>query len=276
MKKQPKNIPDRGHGTEFPFERSLLEVLTRTSRSYSTPVDFFFRTDKVDTLNPGLRELAEIFVGVGIPLHLHLSPETLTGEAEEYIRDLKTDYPRLVAIGQYGGAAERAERRRERRSATRGNKEQADQFLEIARGKDILISKFGTSFFPAFAPPANVYNRDTLLSLRELGFKVISAGGGRIGLNGYDLVEISPSVDTHRTDVPDRMKKPAHLLFDIGSALLHRPMVGILLHPDQMASGDFEFLRFFLSILKNHPEIIYPTFEDICSWFGASVGILQF
>ncbi|MFQ5649819.1 MAG: DUF2334 domain-containing protein [bacterium] len=245
------------------FAATLAELVEEAHTNHQRPISFFFRDDDADELTPNLVHLLEVFVGKEIPLHLQVIPREVTQEAVDYLRELKQRHPHLVFLSQHGWSHENHSRNGKKQEFGDA-RTQIDQFLDIVAGKDKMSELFLQDFFPAFTPPWNRYDRSTLMSLRELGFEVLSADGGHIGLTDFELVEISTVVDLHHCRPAPEMKAPGHLLFEIQAALRTKSTVGVLLHHHEMQATDFGFVGWILTLLKTVSGVEFPNFEQIC------------
>ncbi|MFQ5640504.1 MAG: DUF2334 domain-containing protein [bacterium] len=244
------------------FSVTLSGLIEEAYHKHQTPITFFFRDDDSDELTANLVHLLDLFVEKQIPLHLLVIPKRVTRESVNYLRKVKQGQPNLVFLCQHGFSHEN-HNRSGKKCEFGGVRTQTAQFLDIVAGKDKMSELFLNDFFLAFTPPWNRYNNDTLISLKQLGFQVLSADGGNIGLIDFDLFEISTDVDLYHRRPQPELKSPSQVLFEIRESLITKSTVGILLHHHEMQLPDFSFIRRLLTILKVLERVEFPNFAQI-------------
>ena len=127
----------------------------------------FFRNDDVAMIEPGLKELTELFLERHLPITHAVEPANLTPETARW---LLTVAPHGVEIIQHGYSHARHDK-----GEFGGNRSYANQLQDVSRGKRIMEDAFGSSFFPAFSFPYGAYNRHSMPVLAETSFKVVSS-----------------------------------------------------------------------------------------------------
>lgn len=245
------------------FVRNLIAILDACFVHHQQPLTLFFRDDDIDDLTPNLIKLLQLFIQVNIPLHLQVIPAKVKLNTVHYLRHLKQKSPALVFISQHGWKHENYNSTGKKYEFG-DSRTQFQQLSDIISGKDKMTQLFLNDFYLAFTPPWNRYHESTLLSLQELGFKIISADGGKVDfLNDHETVEISTAIDLYHCRPDPRIKSPAHLLFEIKENLKRTPFLGLLLHHHEMQEPDFLFLKKLLMVLKSRNYIAFPNFKQI-------------
>lgn len=130
----------------------------------------FFRNDDVNILDDKFIRFLELFMAHRIPLVLAVEPANLTLEMARYLLEARTSYPGLIEIVQHGWS--HAAHDRGEFGGNRGYQEQLD---DICRGLNVMRTRFGETFFPAFTFPFGQYNEHTIRVLDELGYLVFSS-----------------------------------------------------------------------------------------------------
>lgn len=126
----------------------------------------FFRNDDVNTLEPGLVEMTEMFLARGIPVSHAVEPANLTNDVRDWLMDLS---PRGVEIIQHGYAHTRHDR-----GEFGGQRPATEQKKDIDAGLAIMREAFGDRFYPAMSFPFGLYNEHTPPLLEAAGYEVMS------------------------------------------------------------------------------------------------------
>lgn len=130
----------------------------------------FFRNDDVNVLDETFITFVESFIAHTIPLVLAVEPANVTPEMVQYLLKAQTSYPNLIEIVQHGWS--HAVHDRGEFGGSRGYRDQMD---DIFRGLDVMRTRFGEAFFPAFTFPFGQYNEHSIRILNELGYVVFSS-----------------------------------------------------------------------------------------------------
>jgi hypothetical protein len=166
-----------------------------------------------------------------------------------------------------------------------------DALEMVSSGKETLVRTLGVNPV-TFIPPYNIYNENTTLALRDLGFSVISAG-----YNEFDY-DANPKKIGHSTstfealsvDSPGELVSPADIVESCKEVSNPLNVCVIMIHPqdyanedgsldeakyayfiqmlDRFESGEFKFLTFrdLVSCSKEAPDS--PTESSISSLFA--------
>jgi peptidoglycan/xylan/chitin deacetylase (PgdA/CDA1 family) len=249
----------------------------------------FVRCDDVGDDSRGLAAVHDAVLAAGVPCAFACIPARLKGAALRRLDgpDTGTDTDG-VSLHQHGFTHTRHRADGvDREDELVGYRTAAAQRSAIALGREILRDRVGRRLDPdTFTPPRHRYNEATVVILRELGFRRLSAGvyfdrasqlvyrlGRRLGLRSLagrgislhdvaapdGLVEVSTSVnvDLHRSGKP-RPLEPDTVLAEIDAAVRHTATVGLLLHhtvyDDEPARG--RTLRELLTRVRASHEVV--------------------
>lgn len=129
-----------------------------------------FRDDDVNILSPELADLVRLFQARDVPISLAVEPGNLQSDTAVWLRDLHQSRPDGIEIVQHGWRHIRYETGEFDRSRSF-----RDQKKDLAKGKNVIQSAFGSAFFPMIVFPYNVFTADSLKAADELGFAAFSA-----------------------------------------------------------------------------------------------------
>ncbi len=130
----------------------------------------FFRDDDVNAFDQTLNGVVDLFIDYNIPLVLAVEPANLTHEMLRYLTDAHAACPGLIEIVQHGWSHAQHDL-----GEFGGSRGYADQLEDIRRGLDVMRTRFGEAFFPAFSFPFGQYNEHTIRVLDESGYLVLSS-----------------------------------------------------------------------------------------------------
>ena len=134
----------------------------------------FFRNDDVrNRLDDSLVELTMLFISHGVPITHAVEPANLTSEVAYWLINIKKQFPELIDIMQHG--FDHTVKNKIRKGEFGGQRTYFEQLNDIKRGKEIMDSWFGKSWFPAFNFPYAPYNSGAIRAVEECGFKVLNS-----------------------------------------------------------------------------------------------------
>jgi hypothetical protein len=107
----------------------------------------------------------------------------------------------------------------------------------------------GDAFTPAFTPPWNRCDSETLKALQELGYKALSRNLGAQPPAPAALTEYPVSVDLHTRKEKDGESGWQNFLKELRESL-GNGFCGIMIHHQRMNNAAFDFLELLLSELK--------------------------
>lgn len=243
------------------------------------PVIFFRNDDVRERLDYTLISLTELFLKQQIPLAHAVEPANITPEVVNWLKSLKTDYPRLIDIVQHGynHNAENPGIKME----FGGSRNYADQYNDILKGKDLMYEYFSEHWSPVFTFPYGTYNSGSLRALSDCGFKILSSKikfttkarlknflGRSLGKDfifgksvnyhpgvrsNYNFREISVSVNLIRKytgyETADHYNLQ-EILYQIEAARKHTSIIGILMH-HRFHGNHLEMIQELLTHLRN-------------------------
>lgn len=226
----------------------------------------FFRDDDVSELTPKLKRLIKIFVDAEVPVNLEVIPNKLSLECLEYLLSLKELHPELVDFHQHGFSHENHNPGKIGSEKEFGDvRSYKEQYEDLASGKKIMEDSFGDSFSPVFCPPYYGYNKDTLRSLVDLGFRGFSGYffEGMNSIQEESLKDISANVEM--LDQGNKgvfFREMEDVKKDILLKIVQSGFAGIVLHHELMEDKHFVFLRRLLDVFKSI-DIDFKIFREM-------------
>jgi peptidoglycan/xylan/chitin deacetylase (PgdA/CDA1 family) len=204
----------------------------------------FFRADDVGVPGSQFARLVDLFRRHQVPLTLALVPAWLTARRWRRLVEISGRDPVLLGWVQHGW--------RHRNHAPQGKKEEfgptrpfGAKRKDLLQGFERLGSLVGEALLPIFVPPWNRCDGETLMALRDLGFKALSRSLGAWPAAPPDVPDYPVTVDLHtRTEENGEAGRLA-LLKELSEGL-SRPLCGIMIHHQRMNEVAFAFLDLLL------------------------------
>lgn len=223
----------------------------------SNRVNVFFRDDDVDTDEPTLRRLLDLFAQKNVPVILGVIPAMLTNECVELLAQFSSSIE-LVQHGWQHVNHELTGRKYEFGVSRSFDEQHAD----IARGQARMHEAFGNNWFPAFIPPWNRCTANTHQGLEQLGFRVLSQLRKDAPITGFSFQDISVTLDLFTWKDGATLKPQEELLREV-IAQLSQPHIGIMLHHKVMHDDAFLFLEQLLDVLRQSANVRFHKFESL-------------
>ena len=211
-------------------------------------VTIFFRADDIGVPGERFAKLVDLFRYKGIPLTLSVVPAWLTRPRWQQLQGLCGKDQRLWCWTQHGWRHVNHEPRGKKlefgpnRAASR---KREDLFLGYHRLRKLM----GELFVPAFTPPWNRCDEETLIALAGLDYKALSRSLGARPPAPATIVEYPVSVDLHTRTEQDPINGWQNLCEELRENLA-RGFCGIMLHHQRMNHKAFVFLALLLDKLK--------------------------
>ena len=213
-----------------------------------------------------LKELVNICIKEKAPILLAVIPVRLGVKTKNWLNKMVRKYPKIISICQHGYS--HTDHGCREFGSCRSHEQ---QYADIKNGLDIMKKSFG-KHPRIFVPPHNIYNEDTLMVLKKLGFSTISAKYKTDGIRRFvysfgralgkktlfgmpvsnhmqkkdGIKEISISVDIIDKYRPVRFKKEENILEEVRYYSALFSTVGIMTHNWTLNK---EGLRMFRNIL---------------------------
>lgn len=130
----------------------------------------FFRNDDVTDLTPQLRQVTDLFLEEGVPLHHAVIPCRATERLVEWLRTLAEREPTRIGVDLHGWDHQTFQGAPEFGSRVPSSVQRDHLVL----GRDWMRERFGSLFSGILVPPHNGYTRTTVRLLHELGFTGLS------------------------------------------------------------------------------------------------------
>lgn len=221
----------------------------------------FWRVDDVEALTPRLLRLLRLFGKYGYPACLQIVPGQLDPDLPRSLQDLRRSLGTRVLVSQHGYThANHGEAPHEYEFGP--TRSRSVQSADILAGRQILANAFGQDFFPAFTPPNNSFDQNTLMVLDQLGYRVLSQEGRRY-LGAYSFADFSVNIDAlhdYTTLEPTPLKALCHR---VESLAFPDSVIGIMVHHELMNNQAFHILEELMSWLFSVSSIEHTTFEHL-------------
>jgi hypothetical protein len=204
----------------------------------------FFRADDVGVPGSQFARLVGLFRRHRVPLTFALVPAWLTARRWRRLLEISGRDPVLWGWAQHGW--------RHRNHALQGKKTEfgpARPFgakrRDLLRGFERLSSLVGEELLPIFVPPWNRCDKETLMVLRDLGFKALSRSLGARPAAPPGVPDYPVTVDLHTRKEENGEAGRLALLEELSEGL-RRPLCGIMIHHQRMNEAAFAFLDLLL------------------------------
>ena len=224
-------------------------------------VYLFFRADDVAAPGIQFKRLMHLFAKYGVPLSLAIVPAWLSHDRWQYLNSFEKNNPVRCCWHQHGW--------RHVNHESKGKKQEFGETRtlteikhDLMRGKNRLRELMGESFFPAFTPPWNRCNGDTLQLLRELGFVAVSRSHGSTPRSPEGLPDFYVNVDLHTRKERYPTAGWKKLLQELEQAIATR-FCGIMIHHQLMNQAAFDFLENLFRALTTCKKIQLVNFKDL-------------
>lgn len=208
----------------------------------------FFRADDIGVPGEGFAKLVSLFRRHRIPLTLSVVPAWLTRPRWQELLTICGKDHRLWCWTQHGWRHLNHEPRGKKLEFGPSRKA-AQKREDLWLGFQRLNKLMGEVFVPAFTPPWNRCDEETLTALQGLGYKALSRSLGVQPPAPASLPEYPVSVDLHTRKEQDAALGWQNLLREL-SANLANGLCGIMLHHQRMNYAALGFLDLLLDKLK--------------------------
>ncbi|MES0396179.1 MAG: polysaccharide deacetylase family protein [Syntrophobacteria bacterium] len=224
----------------------LDQVVTELSHGDGSIV--FFRADDVAVPGRKLARLVDIFGKHQVPLTLAVVPAWLTETRWRRLLELCSKDHSLWCWMQHGW--------RHLNHEPQGSKLEFGPSRSFSLKRKDLQTGFrrlnrlmGDAFTPAFTPPWNRCDSETLNALQELSYQALSRNLGAQPPAPAALTEYPVSVDLHTRKEKDGESGWQNFFKELRESL-GNGFCGIMIHHQRMNNAAFDFLELLLSELK--------------------------
>ncbi|MCG6916321.1 MAG: polysaccharide deacetylase family protein [Deltaproteobacteria bacterium] len=208
----------------------------------------FFRADDIGVPGEGFARLVNLFRHHRAPLTLSVVPAWLTRPRWQQLQNLCGKNQRLWCWTQHGWRHLNHEPRGKKMEfgpSRKASLKRQDLWLGYQRLRKLM----GEIFVPAFTPPWNRCDLETLTTLQDLGYQALSRSLGVEPVAPVKLAEYPVSVDLHTRKEPDAYGGWQSLLHELKENLAVG-FCGVMIHHQRMNQAAFIFLDLLLNKLK--------------------------
>jgi predicted deacetylase len=242
--------------------QAWLDPLRRALDGTPRPVACFFRDDDVGWQGDRLRELLDLFAGLGLPLDLAVIPTELDGPAAQELRERIDTAGGRLGVHQHGYRHANHEPDGERKCEFGPARAREAQLWDIAAGRDLLDAKLGELVEPIFTPPWNRCTAATGSCLVELGFQVLSREAKAEPLGTAGLRELPVSVDWLKRKDGARLSPEA--IAEVAARAVERGgPVGVMLHHAEMDAAELDAAAELLALFAEHERATCVRMRDV-------------
>lgn len=204
------------------------------------------RLDDIGIDHPNDRRIISSFCERGLRITCGVVPAWLTRRCTEYLSRTSREFPGCLEVHQHGYAHVNHAGPGHFHHEFGSSRSFEQQLHDIVQGRQILEKRFGALFFPAFCPPFEEFDQNTLIALEQSRFKVISSHVSKSP--ECTLRSFSPDIDCFIWH-PYRQRSWDELVED-WLRPTDRRLRGVVLHPALMTS------RLIDHISQDLPELI--------------------
>jgi hypothetical protein len=202
--------------------------------------------------------MLEVFLEVGVPLHLAVVPGQCQQKTAKYLVDLAEQRGGLIEFGQHGwlhtnhdlsgGYAEFGKMR-----------SLSEQLADMSRGKRVMTELFGASSSEIFTPPFNSYDQNTVACAEALGFRGFGTWSGRVltcPRSQFHLRPVELNCDFMAEYLPSpEAREAGSLCREICDRLAQDGYLGLMLHHEMLEQRDRKLLAGLLESLAGSPFV---------------------
>jgi peptidoglycan/xylan/chitin deacetylase (PgdA/CDA1 family) len=243
----------------FDIEHLLHRCLDEAAANLEkgTGVIVFFRADDIGVPGEGFAKLVDLFRRKGVPLTLSVVPAWLTRPRWQELQDLCGKNRQLWCWTQHGWRHVNHEprgRKLEFGPSRPALRKRDDLWLGFQRLSELM----GEVFVPAFTPPWNRCDGETLDALQGLGYKALSRSLGAQPPPPATVTEYPVSVDLHTRKEQDAGDGWQNLCGELRENLANG-FCGVMIHHQRMNHRAFVFLDLLLDTLKrwHHGRLVH-------------------
>jgi hypothetical protein len=232
-----------------------LDPLRRALHRAPRPVACFFRDDDVGWRHDRLRDLLDLFAGLGLPLDLAVIPAALDAPAAGELRARIEGSAGRLGAHQHGYIHVNHEPNGQRKCEFGPARDRDAQLRDIAAGRSRLERMLGPAVEPIFTPPWNRCTAATAACLVELGFATLSREARAAPLEVQALRELPVHVDWFKRR--DGARLPLEAIAEIAAVAVERGgPVGMMFHHAEMDARELETAADLLRVLAERTRCV--------------------
>lgn len=227
----------------------------------TNPVSIFFRADDIAVPEKQFVQLFELFLSYRVPLSLAVVPAWITKIRWQTIKSLANKAPKLWCWHQHGWRHMNHESKGKKQEFGPGRSVDPIR-KDLLRGRERLEMVLGNAFYPAFTPPWNRCDLNTLELLKKFKYRAVSRSQNSKPLPPHGLPDFSVNIDLHTRKEANPIEAWNHLFTELVQSI-SSGFCGIMLHHQRMNKSAFIFLELLLKALIKGKYIRLINLKDL-------------
>lgn len=239
----------------------MSHLLESAAEAAGRPIPLFFRADDIGIPSANFSRMIRLFQTYEQPLCLAIVPSWLTRSRCATLMDLLGSNNPLFCLHQHGWLHKNYEQQGKKQEFGPARNKSAVK-ASLKAGKTRLQELLGEDFSPCFTPPWNRCSPDTLESLNELQFKIVSGSSGTPFPAFPPLENIPINIDLH-TGKENNLHSALNALTVQFQQAGASGRLGLMLHHQRMNDHAFDFLEIMLRQLGSSSLFTPVHFDQI-------------
>lgn len=219
----------------------------------------FFRADDIAVPSKAYARMMALFIKYRTPLCLAVVPAWMTRQRWEAMGEFHEKD--LFCWHMHGYRHMNHETKGKNQEFGPGRPSR-DIAHDLSRGRLRLQSIMGEKLTQVFTPPWNRCSLETMILLKEMGFKGISRSFGSQPAPPRGFKEFPVHVDLHTRKEKQAEKGWQNLLAEIAKGM-EFPAWGIMIHHMRMNDQAFVFLEYLLELLARYKQVARVSYTDL-------------
>lgn len=192
-------------------------------------IDVFVRLDDVLRDPPQEEKCILRLRDIGLKSSLQVVPTDVTPSGAAWLLQLKAELGEWVSISQHGYSHLNHGHTHDHEFGP--SRSYSEQLNDVRQGQRLLEDALGEGLFPAFTPPFNAYDANTLRACRDAGVLVFSHDTCGILRRDRGMLEVPINIDTIIDYEDASVYSDAAVTHELFRRGYGGQFVGVMLHP---------------------------------------------